>query len=110
VTGVTSVTSVTMSRFVTFVPPLGDTKSVTSVTKAYLRPCHVTLGVTAGGFGEKKGYPHVTRQDPANASRRPRLARAHRMLSDPRLAGLTVSAIAYAAGFRDLPHLRWKPV
>jgi AraC-like DNA-binding protein len=33
-----------------------------------------------------------------------RLALAHRMLSDPRFAGRTISAIAYAAGFGDLSH------
>jgi AraC-like DNA-binding protein len=33
-----------------------------------------------------------------------RLARAHRMLSDPRLAERTISAIAYEAGFGDLSH------
>jgi AraC-like DNA-binding protein len=33
-----------------------------------------------------------------------RLARAHRMLSDPRLAQRTISAIAYEAGFSDLSH------
>jgi AraC-like DNA-binding protein len=33
-----------------------------------------------------------------------RLARAHRMLSDPRHAGSTVSAIALAAGFGDLSY------
>jgi AraC-like DNA-binding protein len=33
-----------------------------------------------------------------------RLARAHRMLLDPRFAGRTVSAIAYASGFGDLSH------
>ena len=30
-----------------------------------------------------------------------RLARAHRRLTDPRHAGSTVAAIAYASGFRD---------
>jgi AraC-like DNA-binding protein len=33
-----------------------------------------------------------------------RLARAHRMLSEPRYAGETISAIAYAVGFADLSH------
>jgi len=33
-----------------------------------------------------------------------RLAAAHRMLSDPRHAGMTVAAIALAAGFGDLSH------
>ena len=33
-----------------------------------------------------------------------RLKRAHRMLSDPRLAERTISAIAYEAGFDDLSH------
>jgi AraC-like DNA-binding protein len=33
-----------------------------------------------------------------------RLMRAHRMLSDPRFAGLSVSAIAFAAGFGDLSY------
>jgi AraC-like DNA-binding protein len=33
-----------------------------------------------------------------------RLARAHRMLTAPRYAGATISAIAYAAGFADLSH------
>jgi AraC-like DNA-binding protein len=33
-----------------------------------------------------------------------RLARAHRMLSNPRLAERTISAIAYEAGFGDLSH------
>jgi AraC-like DNA-binding protein len=33
-----------------------------------------------------------------------RLARAHRMLSDPRLAERTISALAYEAGFGDLSH------
>jgi AraC-like DNA-binding protein len=33
-----------------------------------------------------------------------RLARVHLMLSDPRMAGRTVSAIAYGAGFGDLSH------
>ena len=33
-----------------------------------------------------------------------RLARAHRMLTDPRHAGSTVSAIALASGFGDLSH------
>jgi AraC-like DNA-binding protein len=33
-----------------------------------------------------------------------RLMRAHRMLSDPRCAGLTVSAIAFAVGFGDLSY------
>jgi AraC-like DNA-binding protein len=33
-----------------------------------------------------------------------RLTRAHRMLSDPRLAERTISAIAYEAGFGDLSH------
>ncbi len=33
-----------------------------------------------------------------------RLRRAHRMLSDPRLAERTISAIAYEAGFGDLSH------
>jgi AraC-like DNA-binding protein len=33
-----------------------------------------------------------------------RLARAHRMLSDPRLAERAISTIAYAAGFGDLSH------
>ena len=33
-----------------------------------------------------------------------RLARAHRMLSDPRRAGSTVSTIALAAGFGDLSY------
>jgi AraC-like DNA-binding protein len=33
-----------------------------------------------------------------------RLARAHRMLSNPRLAVRTISAIAYEAGFGDLSH------
>jgi AraC-like DNA-binding protein len=33
-----------------------------------------------------------------------RLARAHRMLSDPRLAEQTIIAIAYEAGFGDLSH------
>jgi AraC-like DNA-binding protein len=33
-----------------------------------------------------------------------RLERAHRMLSDPRIAERTISAIAYAAGFGDLSH------
>jgi AraC-like DNA-binding protein len=31
-----------------------------------------------------------------------RLARAHRMLSDPRLSERTISAIAYEAGFGDV--------
>jgi AraC-like DNA-binding protein len=31
-----------------------------------------------------------------------RLARVHRRLSDPRHAGTTVAAIAYASGFRDI--------
>ena len=31
-----------------------------------------------------------------------RLARVHRRLSDPRHAGSTVAAIAYASGFRDI--------
>jgi AraC-like DNA-binding protein len=35
---------------------------------------------------------------------RERLARAHRMLTHPRYAGMTVSAIAFAAGFGDLSH------
>jgi AraC-like DNA-binding protein len=35
---------------------------------------------------------------------RERLARAHRMLSSPRCAAMTVSAIAFAAGFGDLSH------
>ena len=33
-----------------------------------------------------------------------RLARAHRMLTDPRFAALTISAIALDAGFADLSH------
>jgi AraC-like DNA-binding protein len=33
-----------------------------------------------------------------------RLARAHQMLTDPRCAGRTVSAIAYEIGFGDLSH------
>jgi AraC-like DNA-binding protein len=33
-----------------------------------------------------------------------RLSAAHRMLSDPRQAGMTISAIALAAGFGDLSH------
>jgi AraC-like DNA-binding protein len=33
-----------------------------------------------------------------------RLMRAHRMLSDPRCAGLSVSAIAFAVGFGDLSY------
>jgi AraC-like DNA-binding protein len=33
-----------------------------------------------------------------------RLARAHRMLSDPRLAERTISVVAYEAGFGDLSH------
>ena len=33
-----------------------------------------------------------------------RLARAYRMLGDPRFAGMTVSAVALAAGFGDLSH------
>jgi AraC-like DNA-binding protein len=33
-----------------------------------------------------------------------RLARAHRVLTDPRHAGRTISAIAFAAGFGDLSH------
>jgi AraC-like DNA-binding protein len=33
-----------------------------------------------------------------------RLIRAHRMLADPRHAGLTISAIAFAAGFGDLSY------
>jgi AraC-like DNA-binding protein len=35
---------------------------------------------------------------------RERLARAHRMLTHPRHAAMTVSAIAFAAGFGDLSH------
>jgi AraC-like DNA-binding protein len=33
-----------------------------------------------------------------------RLARAQRMLTDPRLAGLAISAVAYEVGFGDLSH------
>ena len=33
-----------------------------------------------------------------------RLARAHRMLSDPRFAGRTVNAIAFDVGFGDLSY------
>jgi AraC-like DNA-binding protein len=33
-----------------------------------------------------------------------RLTRAHRMVSDPRFAGRTISTIAYDAGFSDLSH------
>jgi AraC-like DNA-binding protein len=33
-----------------------------------------------------------------------RLARAHRMRSDPQCASRTISAIAYASGFGDLSH------
>jgi AraC-like DNA-binding protein len=33
-----------------------------------------------------------------------RLVRAHRLLSDPRFAGLTISAVAFAAGFGDLSY------
>lgn len=33
-----------------------------------------------------------------------RLARAHRMLTDPRSAGLSISAVAYDAGFGDLSY------
>ena len=33
-----------------------------------------------------------------------RLARCHQMLLDPRMAGHTISAIAFAAGFSDLSH------
>jgi AraC-like DNA-binding protein len=33
-----------------------------------------------------------------------RLARAHRTLGDPRHAGSTISAVAFAAGFGDLSH------
>jgi AraC-like DNA-binding protein len=35
---------------------------------------------------------------------RQRLARAHRMLSDPGFGSLTISAIALAAGFGDLSY------
>jgi AraC-like DNA-binding protein len=33
-----------------------------------------------------------------------RLARAHRLLTDPRAAGLSITAIAFEAGFSDLSH------
>jgi AraC-like DNA-binding protein len=33
-----------------------------------------------------------------------RLARVHRMLSDPRFAGRTISSIAFACGFGDLSY------
>jgi transcriptional regulator GlxA family with amidase domain len=33
-----------------------------------------------------------------------RLLRAHRMLTDPRLAGRTITTIAFASGFGDLSH------
>jgi len=33
-----------------------------------------------------------------------RLARAHRMLADPRLAGCAISSVAYEVGFGDLSH------
>jgi AraC-like DNA-binding protein len=36
--------------------------------------------------------------------RQQRIARAHRMLTDPRFAGLKISAIAYDAGFSDLSY------
>jgi len=34
-----------------------------------------------------------------------RIARAHRMLADARLADRNISAIAFAVGFGDLPYL-----